>query len=145
MSETQFVYFFGNGKAQGDATMKDELGGKGANLAEMTNLGIPVPPGFTISTEVCKLFYDNNRQYPEGWLELFDKPRAAVNEWLKNTDEFEMVFDYDVAVRDETKAGYMKEGFHIGDGLHPNEKGGAAIADAIDLKLLTDREGRRES
>lgn len=86
-----------------------------------------------------------NRQYPEGWLELFDKPRAAVNEWLKNTDEFEKVFDYDAAVRDETKAGYMKEGFHIGDGLHPNEKGGAAIADAIDLKLLTDREGRRES
>ena len=52
MAKSQFVYFFGDGKAEGDAKMKNELGGKGANLAEMTNLGIPVPPGFTISTEV---------------------------------------------------------------------------------------------
>ncbi len=66
MSKTKFVYFFGNGKAEGDAAMRNELGGKGANLAEMTNLGIPVPPGYTISTEVCKLFYENNRNYPEG-------------------------------------------------------------------------------
>ena len=66
MSKSQFVYFFGDGKAEGDAKMKNELGGKGANLAEMTNLGIPVPPGFTISTEVCKLFYENNKNYPEG-------------------------------------------------------------------------------
>ena len=66
MSNPKFVYFFGNGKADGDASMKNELGGKGANLAEMTSLGIPVPPGFTISTEVCKLFYENNRSYPEG-------------------------------------------------------------------------------
>ena len=66
MSKTKFVYFFGNGKAEGDANMRGELGGKGANLAEMTNLGIPVPPGFTISTEVCKLFYENNKNYPDG-------------------------------------------------------------------------------
>ena len=66
MAKSQFVYFFGDGKAEGDAKMKNELGGKGANLAEMTNLGIPVPPGFTISTEVCKLFYENNKNYPEG-------------------------------------------------------------------------------
>jgi pyruvate,orthophosphate dikinase len=58
------VYFFGEGKAEGDASMKDLLGGKGANLAEMTNLGIPVPPGFTISTNVCAEFYENNRKYP---------------------------------------------------------------------------------
>ena len=64
MADEKFVYFFGNGKAEGDATMRNKLGGKGANLAEMTNLGIPVPPGFTISTEVCKLFYDNNKSYP---------------------------------------------------------------------------------
>ena len=64
MSKTKFVYFFGNGKAEGDAAMRNELGGKGANLAEMTNLGIPVPPGFTISTEVCKLFYENDKNYP---------------------------------------------------------------------------------
>ena len=47
------VYFFGEGRADGNATMKDTLGGKGANLAEMTNLGIPVPPGFTISAKLC--------------------------------------------------------------------------------------------
>ena len=64
MSE-KFVYFFGGGSADGKAEMKELLGGKGANLAEMTNLGIPVPPGFTISTGVCKVYYDNNKTYPE--------------------------------------------------------------------------------
>ena len=59
------VYFFGNGKAEGNATMKNLLGGKGANLAEMTSLGVPVPPGFTISTEICTVFYENNQQLPE--------------------------------------------------------------------------------
>ena len=53
----KFVYFFGNGKAEGHGTMKDVLGGKGAGLAEMTNSGVPVPPGFTIITEVCRLYY----------------------------------------------------------------------------------------
>src|SRR6186713_281722 len=53
----KFVYFFGAGKADGNRTMKDTLGGKGANLAEMTNAGLPVPPGFTISTDVCNLYY----------------------------------------------------------------------------------------
>ncbi|MBE6349965.1 MAG: pyruvate, phosphate dikinase [Spirochaetaceae bacterium] len=66
MPEKKLVYFFGNGKADGEACMKNALGGKGANLAEMTNLGIPVPPGFTISTEVCKLYYENNHEYPKG-------------------------------------------------------------------------------
>ena len=51
----KYVYFFGNGKAEGRAEMKALLGGKGANLAEMTNIGLPVPAGFTISTEVCTL------------------------------------------------------------------------------------------
>ncbi|HWP81764.1 MAG TPA: pyruvate, phosphate dikinase [Bacteroidota bacterium] len=60
----KYVYFFGNGKAEGTAEMKGLLGGKGANLAEMTNLHLPVPPGFTISTEVCTYYYKNNRTYP---------------------------------------------------------------------------------
>ena len=60
----KYVYFFGDGKAEGKAEMKDLLGGKGANLAEMTNLGIPVPAGFTISTEVCTYYYQNNHTYP---------------------------------------------------------------------------------
>jgi pyruvate,orthophosphate dikinase len=58
------VYFFGAGKADGNRTMKDLLGGKGAGLAEMTNAGLPVPPGFTISTEVCNIYYKENRKIP---------------------------------------------------------------------------------
>ena len=58
----KFVYFFGGGKAEGDRTMKDLLGGKGANLAEMTNAGLPVPPGFTITTSACNLYYDQGRK-----------------------------------------------------------------------------------
>ncbi|QEN03826.1 pyruvate, phosphate dikinase [Thiospirochaeta perfilievii] len=59
------VYFFGSGKAEGSTSMKNLLGGKGANLAEMTNLNIPVPPGFTISTKVCKIYSEKNHSYPE--------------------------------------------------------------------------------
>ncbi|WP_374449077.1 PEP/pyruvate-binding domain-containing protein, partial [Stella sp.] len=61
---TRWVYTFGDGKAEGRAEMRDLLGGKGANLAEMSSLGLPVPPGFTITTEVCTWFYDHDRQYP---------------------------------------------------------------------------------
>ena len=63
MSE-KYVYYFGKLKAEGDAKMKNLLGGKGANLSEMVKIGIPVPPGFTISTEVCKYYYDHGKTYP---------------------------------------------------------------------------------
>src|SRR5512147_2410766 len=76
----KFVYFFGNGKADGNAEMKNLLGGKGANLAEMTSIGLPVPPGFTITTEVCTEFYRNDRQYPAGL-----KEEVAAN--LKRVEE----------------------------------------------------------
>ncbi|OHB85174.1 MAG: pyruvate, phosphate dikinase [Planctomycetes bacterium RIFCSPHIGHO2_02_FULL_38_41] len=69
----KYVYFFGNGVADGKADMKHLLGGKGANLAEMTNLGIPVPPGFTITTEVCDAYYKNNKQYPDGLTEEIEQ------------------------------------------------------------------------
>jgi len=82
MEKVKFVYFFGSGKADGDASMKNELGGKGANLAEMTNLGIPVPPGFTISTEVCKLFYDNGKSYPVGLKEEVANNLAALEKLM---------------------------------------------------------------
>ena len=61
----KYVYFFGGGKADGDRTMKDVLGGKGSGLAEMTNAGLPVPPGFTISTKACTLFYKQGRRVPK--------------------------------------------------------------------------------
>ena len=61
----QYVYYFGGGSAEGRSEMKELLGGKGANLAEMTNLGIPVPPGFTISTEACDQYYKNDRSHSE--------------------------------------------------------------------------------
>ena len=83
MTQPKYVYFFGAGKGEGDATMRLHLGGKGANLAEMTNLGVPVPPGFTISTEVCKLYYENEKQYPDGLDAQIDenlqKVEAAMN------------------------------------------------------------------
>src|SRR6266851_3817763 len=59
-----YVYSFGNGHADGDGKMKDVLGGKGAGLAEMCRAGVPVPPGFTISTEVCNIYFQNGNQVP---------------------------------------------------------------------------------
>lgn len=74
----KYVYFFGNGKAEGNAQMKVLLGGKGANLAEMTNLGIPVPPGFTITTEVCTYFYKHGETYPPELLEHVEEALRKV-------------------------------------------------------------------
>jgi len=71
----KYVYYFGGGKADGQADMKELLGGKGANLAEMVNLGLPVPAGFTITTEVCTYYYENNKQYPP---ELKDQVLEAL-------------------------------------------------------------------
>ncbi len=64
--DNQWVYRFGDGVADGSAELRNLLGGKGANLAEMCNLGLPVPPGFTITTDVCAAYYDNDTNYPEG-------------------------------------------------------------------------------
>ena len=61
----KYVYAFGNKKADGNGSMKPLLGGKGANLAEMSRIGLPVPPGFTITTEVCTYYYDNKKTYPK--------------------------------------------------------------------------------
>ncbi len=74
----KWVYNFGDGSAEGEASMKDLLGGKGANLAEMSNLGLPVPPGFTITTEVCTAFYENNKNYPEGLTQQVEASIAAI-------------------------------------------------------------------
>ncbi len=77
---TKWVYSFGDGAAEGRAEMRDLLGGKGANLAEMSNLGLPVPPGFTITTEVCTWYYQHDEQYPADLNEQVDAALAHVEE-----------------------------------------------------------------
>ncbi|MFN4228068.1 MAG: pyruvate, phosphate dikinase [Candidatus Ratteibacteria bacterium] len=76
----KYIYFFGEGKAEGKGDMKDLLGGKGAGLAEMTNAGIPVPPGFTITTEMCRYYYKNNKKLPND----FDQ---ELNKYLKKLEK----------------------------------------------------------
>jgi pyruvate,orthophosphate dikinase len=80
-SKEKYVYYFGDGKADGNGTMKALLGGKGANLAEMTRIGLPVPCGFTISTEVCTYYYDHKRTYPK---QLESQIDAAVTKMEKS-------------------------------------------------------------
>ena len=75
---TKYVYFFGEGKADGDASMKNLLGGKGANLAEMSSLGIPVPPGFTLTTEVCTHYYENDKVFPPDLERAVDADIARI-------------------------------------------------------------------
>jgi pyruvate, orthophosphate dikinase len=77
----KFVYFFGAGKAEGNTKMRNLLGGKGCDLAEMTSLKIPVPAGFTITTEVCNIYYDNKRKYPAG---LKEQVKAAMGKLEKD-------------------------------------------------------------
>lgn len=76
---TKFVYFFGDGDAEGGTDLVDLLGGKGSNLAEMSRIGVPVPPGFTISTEVCRRYFDNDHDFPEGL-------RETVHDYLDRVE-----------------------------------------------------------
>ena len=80
MAMTKYVYSFGGGTAEGDGKMKDVLGGKGAGLAEMSKAGVPVPPGFTISTGVCTVFFENGNQVPQ---EVDDQIRQALEKLEK--------------------------------------------------------------
>lgn len=75
---TKWVYTFGDGQAEGRADMRNLLGGKGANLAEMASIGVPVPPGFTITTEVCTYFYENNKTYPADLKEQVNAALAGI-------------------------------------------------------------------
>jgi len=87
---TQWVYGFGGGSADGDASLRDLLGGKGANLAEMSSLGLPVPPGFTITTALCTHYYDNDETYPDELkaqvAAALDKVEATVGAKFGDTD-----------------------------------------------------------
>ncbi len=82
---TKWVYSFGGGKADGNAEMRNLLGGKGANLQEMSNLGLPVPPGFTITTEVCTYFYANDRKYPGELQAQVDEAVAKMGKLVGHT------------------------------------------------------------
>ncbi|MBN9066241.1 MAG: pyruvate, phosphate dikinase, partial [Rhizobiales bacterium] len=75
---TKWVYSFGDGKAEGRAGDRNLLGGKGANLAEMSSLGLPVPPGFTITTEACNTYFEKKQAYPDGLREEVEKALAEV-------------------------------------------------------------------
>ena len=75
---SKWVYSFGEGKAEGRADMRNLLGGKGANLAEMSSLGLPVPPGFTITTELCTYYYANGRKYPADLNDQVTNALAAI-------------------------------------------------------------------
>src|SRR6185369_7996077 len=78
----KYVFLFGNKKADGNGSMKALLGGKGANLAEMTRIGLPVPPGFTITTEVCTYYYANKRTYPKALQAQIEKGVANMEQIL---------------------------------------------------------------
>jgi len=82
MTSTKYVYFFGGGTAEGRSDQKELLGGKGAGLAEMSGLGIPVPPGFTITTEACKCYHRDGGQYPDGLRAEFDEHLQRLEELL---------------------------------------------------------------
>jgi pyruvate,orthophosphate dikinase len=82
MSSTKYVYFFGDGKSEGNATMRDSLGGKGANLAEMVNIGLPVPAGFTISTGVCTYYYANGKKFPPELAAQVEEALAKVEKTM---------------------------------------------------------------
>ncbi|MFA7395875.1 MAG: pyruvate, phosphate dikinase [Sphaerochaetaceae bacterium] len=90
MSRTRYVYFFGDGKAEGTVDMREIIGGKGANLADMTSIGLPVPPGFTISTEACAYYSDNDGAYPKGLreeiLEHLDRLEKVMGAKLGDTE-----------------------------------------------------------
>src|SRR5262245_63166132 len=77
-SRGKWVYGFGDGRAEGTASMRNLLGGKGAGLAEMANLKLPVPPGFTITTDVCTYYYGHNKQYPKDLRDQVEKALAQV-------------------------------------------------------------------
>jgi pyruvate,orthophosphate dikinase len=79
---SQMVYYFGKTRTDGDTTMKQLIGGKGANLADMTSIGLPVPPGFTITTECCDQYYQNKQKFPKG---LMDDVAEAVKTLEKET------------------------------------------------------------
>ncbi|MFH1258546.1 MAG: pyruvate, phosphate dikinase [Elusimicrobiota bacterium] len=82
VKKNKYLYFFGDGKADGNGKMKDLLGGKGAGLAEMTNAGVPVPPGFTVTTDVCRYYYAHDKKLPQEFEEQFKLSLAKLEKTM---------------------------------------------------------------
>ena len=121
LTKSRWVYSFGGGSADGDASMKNLLGGKGANLAEMSSLGLPVPPGFTITTEACVHYYSNEKQYPA---ELKDQV-------LTGADGQNLLAGYKRAgniLKAEEKKGELPVGPAVGMPAAPKEEGALIAA-----------------
>jgi len=98
-AKSKYVYNFGNGKADGDGSMKPLLGGKGANLAEMSRIGLPVPPGFTITTEVCTYYYANKKTYPKELQAMIKSGVAQIEKIMGTTFNDKKNFPLLVSVR----------------------------------------------
>ncbi len=98
-AKSKYVYHFGNGKADGDGSMKALLGGKGANLAEMSRIGLPVPPGFTITTEVCTYYYANKKTYPKELQAMIKNGVAQIEKIMGTTFNDKKNFPLLVSVR----------------------------------------------
>ena len=113
---TKWVYSFGDGKADGNAEMKNLLGGKGANLAEMSALGLPVPPGFTITTEVCSYYYANEKTYPDDLADQMNQALDRVEEIVgaKFNDPSNPAFDLGSLGRASFHARHDGHGFEPG-------------------------------
>ena len=145
----KFVYAFGGGSADGNAGMKALLGGKGANLAEMANLGLPVPPGFTITTEVCTTYYANARCYPDGLADQVKDAIASI-ERITGAGFGDAVNPLLLSVRSGARAsmpGMMDTVLNLG--LNDTTAEGLAKADAIaalwedvESELLGDFDGK---
>ena len=99
----KYVYFFGNGKADGNRTMKDTLGGKGSGLAEMTNAGLPVPPGFTISTDVCNIYYAEKGKVPAGHRRARSRPTSRSSRRRRASSSVDVTNPLLVSVRSGAK------------------------------------------
>ena len=136
----KWVYAFGGGGTEGDAAMRNLLGGKGANLAEMSGLGLPVPPGFTLTTEVCTAYYDHDKNYPDG---LSEQVETALKEYIDPYLEKDLVSAKAVKniavdggkVTVEVVLGYPAKGYR--DTLAAKLKEKVSAIDRRSLSLVT--------
>ena len=100
----RYIYAFGGGQAEGDATMRDLLGGKGAGLAEMTNAGLPVPPGFTITTEACNDYFAAGEKLPDGlWEDVLSVDPSKIQALIESRRLPPDVEDAVLASREEVR------------------------------------------